>query len=255
MIIYKITNLVNGKIYIGQTTQSIETRWRQHCSKSEGCIALVHAIQKYGRENFTVEQIDVASDRDELDEKEKYWIEHYDCIAPKGYNLTSGGTHYKVSEETRKKHRAIRGEKHPMFGKHLSEEHKKKLSIAFSGSKNHQYGKRMSPEHKEKLRRLSIGRIPSEETRYKMRLARLGEKNHFYGKTHTKEARIKMSNARKKYAGEKHPGCRSVRCLETGVVYPYIRKASQETGVHETHISSCCKGKLPHAGHLHWEYV
>lgn len=105
MIIYKITNKVNGKVYIGQTIQTLKARWSSHCTDKKGYCRLLHnAILKYGRENFTVEQIDVALDRDELDKKEIYWINFYDSINhKKGYNLLGGGNkNHSVSEETRK---------------------------------------------------------------------------------------------------------------------------------------------------------
>lgn len=88
---------------------------------------------KYGRDNFTVEQIDVAADREELNAKEQYWIRHYDCIAPKGYNLLVGGNQAEISEETR--YRLGNANR----GKHLSEETKRKMSESRRGFK-------MSPE-------------------------------------------------------------------------------------------------------------
>ncbi len=103
MIIYKVTNIINGKIYIGQTKQSLIRRWHSHCGKHSHCSILHNAIKKYGAENFTVEQIDVACSKEELDKKEIRWIAFYDCIAPKGYNISSGGNGnrgYKPSEET-----------------------------------------------------------------------------------------------------------------------------------------------------------
>ena len=53
-IIYKITNRINGKVYIGQTRMSLNVRWWHHCNRKD-CPALHHAIKKYGAENFTVE--------------------------------------------------------------------------------------------------------------------------------------------------------------------------------------------------------
>lgn len=103
MIIYKITNKVNGKIYIGQTKQRLAKRWSNHCCKNSHCSILHSAILKYGSENFTVEQIDVASNKDELDKKEIFWIRHFDCVAPNGYNISTGGNGnrgYKPTKET-----------------------------------------------------------------------------------------------------------------------------------------------------------
>lgn len=129
MIIYKITNRLNGKVYIGQTTMSLTKRWRDHCSPSNSRCRLLHrAIQKYGKENFSVEQIDVACDRDELDKKEIYWIQYYDSTNnDKGYNLQSGGTHHEISDETRLKMSISQK------GKTLSEETRLKVRNARLG--------------------------------------------------------------------------------------------------------------------------
>lgn len=105
-IIYKITNLINGKIYIGQTTSGFE---RRYSSKGKGIERvykrhkmfkeyghpynkhLLDAIDKYGLNNFEVdEEFDVAYSRDELNKKEMYWIEKYNSYK-NGYNNNVGG--------------------------------------------------------------------------------------------------------------------------------------------------------------------
>lgn len=94
MIIYKITNTVNGKVYIGQTAQTLEKRFYQHCRVYEAIRTsiITKAIKKYGKENFLIEQIDFAENDEELDKKEKYWINFYDSYnISKGYNLSPGG--------------------------------------------------------------------------------------------------------------------------------------------------------------------
>lgn len=99
--IYKITNKVNNKSYIGQTIRSVDKRVQEHfyraiyyTSKYDKddykYIHLYLAIKKYGEASFTYEQIDTASNRDELNEKERYWIEYYDTINT-GYNMMPGG--------------------------------------------------------------------------------------------------------------------------------------------------------------------
>lgn len=136
MIVYKITNNVNGKIYIGQTTRSLENRWRQH-RHHPGCRILHKAIKKYGAENFTVEQIDAAANIDELNQKEKLWIQHYDCIAPNGYNLKSGGNRPTYSEASRQRmsrnHADMSGENNPRYGVRLSDDTRKKISDSHKG--------------------------------------------------------------------------------------------------------------------------
>ena len=93
MIIYKVTNKVNGKIYIGKTIQSLHDRWSRHVNDAMTNRLDTHfarAIRKYGQENFIAEVIDTADSKEELSEKEKYWIERYQSYS-NGYNETIGG--------------------------------------------------------------------------------------------------------------------------------------------------------------------
>lgn len=96
MIIYKVTNKVNGKVYIGQTTNTLEYRKGQH-ERSAKCtyrpsVYFHNALMKYGAENFTWEVIDTANSQEELDEKEMKWISIYNSTDKnKGYNLKLGG--------------------------------------------------------------------------------------------------------------------------------------------------------------------
>lgn len=91
--IYKITNNINGKIYIGKTMRSIKQRWKEHLAniKKEECKnrPLYRAINKYGVENFSIEKIEECSDII-LSDREKYWIEYYNSFK-NGYNATKGG--------------------------------------------------------------------------------------------------------------------------------------------------------------------
>lgn len=91
--IYKVTNKLNGKIYIGKTLFSIEERWKQHCRDSRKELKerrpLYSAIRKYGEENFSIEQIEECSDS-VVNERETYWIEWYGSFKC-GYNATLGG--------------------------------------------------------------------------------------------------------------------------------------------------------------------
>ena len=91
--IYKITNKVNNKVYIGQTIKTVEKRFQQHKNNSNkeyfSQIVLYKAFNKYGIENFICEQIEQVPNN-LLDEREKYWIEYYDSYF-NGYNSTLGG--------------------------------------------------------------------------------------------------------------------------------------------------------------------
>ena len=91
--IYKITNMLNNKIYIGQTVKTVAKRFQQHKNNSNkpyfSQIVLYKAFNKYGIENFKCETIEEVENK-KLDEREKYWIEYYDSYF-NGYNSTLGG--------------------------------------------------------------------------------------------------------------------------------------------------------------------
>jgi len=108
MIVYKIINKVNGMLYIGITTKSIEHRWKMHLNwaKSMKPYKLHEALNIFGKDNFSIEQIDSAEDFKILKDLEKKHIKSYNCIYPNGYNLTAGGQGVlglKFSDETKKK--------------------------------------------------------------------------------------------------------------------------------------------------------
>lgn len=82
MIIYKITNLTNNKMYIGKTKYGIVKRFKEHTKSSS---ELGNDIKKLGIDKFKIEQIDCASNQFEYDNKERYWIIYYNAINV-GYN-------------------------------------------------------------------------------------------------------------------------------------------------------------------------
>lgn len=90
--IYKITNLVNGKVYIGQTVQDLNTRFRQHLTMDyKKSYYLGKAINKYGKSSFKIEKIEEC-DESLLDNKEIEYIKIYDSANPNiGYNTSLGG--------------------------------------------------------------------------------------------------------------------------------------------------------------------
>lgn len=85
--IYKITNLLNQKVYIGQSVD-IEQRWKKHCFTKDNC-AIHKAIQKYGEKNFSFEVLEECK-QEELNDKEIYYINKYNSYT-NGYNMTLGG--------------------------------------------------------------------------------------------------------------------------------------------------------------------
>lgn len=85
--IYKITNKINGKSYIGQSRQ-IEKRFTQHINNERTSIG--KDIKKYGKDNFEFSIVEIC-EINELDIKEREYIEKYNTIYPNGYNKTNGG--------------------------------------------------------------------------------------------------------------------------------------------------------------------
>ena len=153
-IIYKISNTINNKVYIGQTRYSLEHRFTAHKKKAmQNTISHVHlheAMRKYGVDNFYIEQIDIAETPEELNQKEIYWIAYYNSFLA-GYNMTPGGTESNPmdSEIVKQKHlsRIRSQEVREKISKTLhdlrttvgfSEEHRKKISEAMKG--NHNFG-------------------------------------------------------------------------------------------------------------------
>ncbi len=98
--IYKITNKINGKVYIGQTIKTVNKRFKEHINSSK-CKSrnsynypLCKALRKYGINNFSVEKIEELQDftQREIDERETYWIKYYNSINKNfGYNQLQGG--------------------------------------------------------------------------------------------------------------------------------------------------------------------
>jgi len=92
MIIYKATNLLNGKSYIGQTIGPLKYRIREHLHDSKKPKFYFHkAINVYGSENFKWEVIDTTDSREKLNQLEVFYIGYYDTFGKNGYNLTTGG--------------------------------------------------------------------------------------------------------------------------------------------------------------------
>ena len=209
---------------------TLKARWQQHCCPSSECVYLGRAIQKYGRENFTVEQIDIAADRDELDKKEIYWIDFYNSTNHSiGYNIHTGGEHHVTSEETKKKI------SESMKGRIFSEEHRRKISEAKKGVKK-------SPEEVERMRQRMRGKYQ-------------GENNYWWGKNRSDETKRKISIARKgKYALGDSPNALKVENIETGEIFDCMKLACEKYKMNASSLTKVCRGKRPTCGGYHWRY-
>lgn len=91
MIVYKLTNLVNGKIYVGQTTRSLEKRFKEHSHCKTSLIG--QAIHEFGEENFSREVLATCDSKEETDNLEVFFICYFNCRVPNGYNVAEGGSY------------------------------------------------------------------------------------------------------------------------------------------------------------------
>lgn len=152
MLIYKITNKINGKIYIGQTTRTLKERWSDYIKEykyikedSKNLRLIIKAFRKYGIDNFEITVLeDSIETLEELNNKERDYILKYNCTDKTiGYNIEFGGNG---------------------FGKH-TEEQKRKISEAQLGEKNHMWGiKGELNKCSKKVIELTTGKIYASAT-------------------------------------------------------------------------------------------
>lgn len=156
--VYKITNLVNAKIYVGKhSTDKLDDNYM-----GSG-VVLHQAYQKYGLECFSKEVIQFYNNDVELNQGEIYWIAQFNSTDPNiGYNRTFGGDGGVLTTEVRQKisttmkglHRSEETKRkicEAKKGKPRSEETKRKIGEAMKGKNNPMYGKPLSEEHKRKI--------------------------------------------------------------------------------------------------------
>lgn len=168
--IYKITNQINNKIYIGKTKDTIELRFKGHLRDAQKYkdgnfrSHLYEAMNLYGIENFTVQEIE-SCNYEFLSEREQYWIKYYNSQDENiGYNICKGGEG---------------GPGGPMMkGKHHSPKTRQFMSESRMGSQNSNYGNRWSQ---------------SQELRQLHSVLSCGENNGMYGKKHSEKTKQLIS--------------------------------------------------------------
>ena len=143
--IYKATNILNGKMYIGQTTRP-ERRFAEHTWQGSKSKILSTAIKKHGKENFEFNIMCWCPDKAYADMVETKLIEAHDTRRV-GYNICVGGEGFGS------------GEDHPCHGRKASDEERRLKSEGKRGALNPNYGKPNSPEQKAKIRESLLGRV------------------------------------------------------------------------------------------------
>lgn len=283
----------NNKRYYGITKQLVKKRWASGYGYNNQ--HFYNAINKYGWHNFEHIVLFDNLTKEEAELLEQMYIALYNTTNPKyGYNITHGGdgwngihhteeTKTKISEshkkiwtdpEYRAKHSGVNN---PNYGKHLSEEHKRKISKANQGQNNAFYGKHHTEESKQKqseakkgVKNPMYGKHFTEESKKKLSKSLkgkfVGEKSPWYGKKHTEESKKKMrdNNAMKrpevvaKFMGSNSPVAKKIICIETGEIFECIKDAETKYNSktkNATNISACCRGRQGTAYGYHWAYL
>lgn len=203
--IYKITNLINGKIYIGKRKTKLKIEDDFYFGSGK---LIKFAIKKYGINNFTKEILEICNSNT-LNEREVYWIEFLNSTDLKlGYNISNGGDGGDLL--TNNPDRELIIEKRKGSTRDFSEEHKIKLSKSKMADKNPMFGNKMDDESKAHLSSIFKGKKMSDDFRKKVSKGKKGvkftkehkenlSKNHadFKGYKHSDESRANMSKAKK----------------------------------------------------------
>jgi group I intron endonuclease len=215
--IYGIVCKINNKILVGSSTD-INRRYSQHLWKLRRGIHnnphLQNSYKVYGEENFEIKILEQCP-KENLLEKEDWWIHSKNSLDQNvGFNFKSAARPIFSPDTCKKISEAKKGCKNPMYGRHLSKEHKDMISNALKGEKSPFYGKSpsiktrlkmsasqtgktLSEETKRKIGLANINKIVSEETKIKMSAWQKGEKSKNWGKKASEETKIKMSLSHK----------------------------------------------------------
>jgi group I intron endonuclease len=193
-LIYKVTNLINNKKYIGHTSKELKKRKFQHkefALKRNSPFAFHQAIRKHGWKNFKWEVIYESRDTEHcLTVMEPFFIDEYDTFGETGYNMDKGGRkgmlglkRKPLTEEQRHnvsvgtKRNALRGKDHPMYGTKANEKFLQAAKISMVGkSHSNETKKKQSESHKEYLKNNKsgmFGKKHNDETKQKMKLKRM----------------------------------------------------------------------------------
>lgn len=239
--IYITTNLINHKKYIGQH-KSKEYDKNYYGSGD----ALLKAIEKYGKKHFVVEIIDWSDNKQDLDNKEIYWIKILDAVnSPYYYNMSPGGGVVSLV-----------GELNPMYNKTHSMKTRKIIS-----EKNKVYAKNHVEEIQSRIAKateVNKNKQISEETRQKLRNSCLGELNSMYNKPTWNAGSYKNNFTPPKH----HRHDNTTKVVQLSIDGQFIREFNSvsepfELGVvtvAPSGISSCCRGKQNTAGGFKWKY-
>jgi group I intron endonuclease len=237
MLVYKITNTVNGRIYIGVTTRSIDARFKAHVYRRNSKTALARAIKKHGREVFRIEVIETCKTCEQMYDREVFWIAHFRSNDPAvGYNLTAGGDVGPI----------FYGKDHHNYG--LPNPRASARNKLMKGkSLIELYGETKALEITEKMRQSSLGRKHSTDSLLKMSAARKAA----WDSGKLDGIGSKISAAKKGVPTKGRP----IICLNNGVTYPSVTQAARELGVSEGNAWTVASGKYKSTKGFKFEFA
>jgi group I intron endonuclease len=174
--IYMITNIINSKIYIGQTN-CLQRRVSQYKSSVKNytslneCSVILKSMIKYGFNNFKFDIIAMSWDRENINELEKQLIAQYNCIVPSGYNVAIGGDNFAKDEEIKRKisigiNKYYETHSSPRKGIPMPEEWRNAISKASIGKPGTNTGKVFPVEWRIKMSKSLSGKIFKEKRRF-----------------------------------------------------------------------------------------
>ena len=250
-VIYKITNKLDGKIYVGKTARTLEIRMKEHLRHNETYIE--RALKKYGIEAFEVSVIEECDSEEKLNEREMYWIALLDCRYPNGYNMSEGSEGslgHTVPESMRQKLSAMRS------GKKLSLENRQNIGRGCKGKRHSEKTKAiLSSVQKQKhavicvesrkiFDSITAAAKSINVTRSTLRNA-LDNENRTAGGLHWISLNEKPT--------QEYKSCkRSIRCVETNEIFESIAAAAKWAKVASNNVSAAVNGRMKSAGGYHW---
>lgn len=269
--IYKITNKVNGKCYIGQSND-IHRRWKQELAPNAKLNPhLARAFEKYGIDNFEFEIIEECQ-REQLNEREQFYIEIYQSINPKlGYNKTEGGDgnlgrHFVMSEEQKEKIRkANTGRKYTddkLVNVRYACQHKiDPNQIVIYCYETNKYYLSIGKAAKELgICKDSIRHVINGPDKHALnyRFCKITDNiNEFIESCQRVDIYLKEYNITLKqyYTRLGKPNKKQVLCIETNQIFESASEAARQMNLNKHCIIWCCNGKYKHTHNYHFKYI
>lgn len=247
-IIYRAINRINGKLYIGKTTLSLEERIRHHYYKRDDGTYFHKALKKYSLDAWEWSVIDSAETQDELNTKERFWIAHYNSMDNTiGYNRTEGGDGFYNDKVNYDKARDTR-----IKNKYTPEELAKRDLTIINKRKRNRAVRCVETQQ------IFISAIQAAQIMF--------SNSENYNEYNTANAIRKAATGQAKTGRGYHweylseydarqyaPG--SVQLIETGEIFRDINQASQLKHQSTKNIRACCNGEIENNAGYHWKWV